>query len=78
MGNRKLALVGIIPNQILFSFSSDKDRRTDSKFIGKFKKPPFQHNNAFFVNRKEWLQVMSIGDDKMLQFIESQTSRFKK
>ena len=31
-GNRKLALVGIIPNQILFSFSSDKDRgkRSDS------------------------------------------------
>ena len=28
---RKLALVGIIPNQILFSFSSDKDRRTDSR-----------------------------------------------
>ena len=28
--NRKLALVGIIPNQ-LFSFSSDKDRRTDSR-----------------------------------------------
>ena len=28
--NRKLALVGIIPNQILFSFSSDKDRRTDT------------------------------------------------
>ena len=27
---RKLALVGIIPNQILFSFNSDKDRRTDS------------------------------------------------
>ena len=27
---RKLALVGIIPNQ-LFSFSSDKDRRTDSR-----------------------------------------------
>ena len=26
--NRKFALVGIIPNQ-LFSFSSDKDRRTD-------------------------------------------------
>ena len=26
---RKLALVGINPNQILFSFSSDKDRRTD-------------------------------------------------
>ena len=26
----KLALVRIIPNQILFSFSSDKDRRTDS------------------------------------------------
>ena len=29
-GNRKFALVGIIPNQ-LFSFSSDKDRRTDSR-----------------------------------------------
>ena len=29
--DRKLALVGIIPNQILFSFSSDKDRRTDSR-----------------------------------------------
>ena len=28
---RKLALVGIIPNQILFSFISDKDRRTDSR-----------------------------------------------
>ena len=28
---RKLALVGIIPNQILFSFSSEKDRRTDSR-----------------------------------------------
>ena len=28
---RKLALVGIIPNHILFSFSSDKDRRTDSR-----------------------------------------------
>ena len=28
---RKLALVGIIPNQILFSFNSDKDRRTDSR-----------------------------------------------
>ena len=28
---RELALVGIIPNQILFSFSSDKDRRTDSR-----------------------------------------------
>ena len=27
----KLALVGIIPNQILFSFSSDKDWRTDSR-----------------------------------------------
>ena len=27
----KLALVGIIPNQILFSYSSDKDRRTDSR-----------------------------------------------
>ena len=26
--NRKLALAGFIPNQILFSFSSDKDRRT--------------------------------------------------
>ena len=33
---RKLALVGIIPNQILFSFSSDKDRRTDSR-IGRKK-----------------------------------------
>ena len=31
VGLRKLALVGIIPNQILFSFSSDKDRRTDSR-----------------------------------------------
>ena len=29
--HRKLALVGIFPNQILFSFSSDKDRRTDSR-----------------------------------------------
>ena len=29
--NRKLALVGIIPNQVLFSFISDKDRRTDSR-----------------------------------------------
>ena len=28
--SRKLALVGIIPNQILFSFSSEKDRRIDS------------------------------------------------
>ena len=28
---RELALVWIIPNQILFSFSSDKDRRTDSQ-----------------------------------------------
>ena len=28
--NRKLALVGIIPNQILFSFSSDKDRSADT------------------------------------------------
>ena len=28
---RKLALVGIIPNQTFFSFSSDKDRRTDSR-----------------------------------------------
>ena len=27
----KLALVGVIPNQVLFSFSSDKDRRTDSR-----------------------------------------------
>ena len=27
--NRKLALVGIIPIKILFSFSTDKDRRTD-------------------------------------------------
>ena len=29
--DHKLALVGIIPNQILFSFSSDKERRTDSR-----------------------------------------------
>ena len=29
--NRKLALSGIIPNQILFSFSSDTDRRIDSR-----------------------------------------------
>ena len=35
---RKLVLVGIIPNQILFSFSSDKDRRTDSR-IRRIKKP---------------------------------------
>ena len=28
---RKLALVGIIPDRIFFSFSSDKDRRTDSR-----------------------------------------------
>ena len=27
---RKLALVGIIPNQVLFSFNSDKGRRPDS------------------------------------------------
>ena len=33
----KLALVGIIPNQILFSFSSDKDRRTDSRIRRKKK-----------------------------------------
>ena len=30
INHRKFALVGIIPNQ-LFSFSSDKDRRTDSR-----------------------------------------------
>ena len=30
---RKLALVLVIPKQILFSFSSDKDRRTDSRII---------------------------------------------
>ena len=30
--NRKLALVGIIPNQNLFSFSSDKDRRPWVRF----------------------------------------------
>ena len=29
--HRKLAPVGIIPNQILFAFSSDKDRRTDGR-----------------------------------------------
>ena len=35
--SRKLALVGIIPNDILFSFSSDKDRRTDSRIRRKKK-----------------------------------------
>ena len=34
--NRKLALVGIIPNHF-FSFSSDKDRRTDSRIRRKKK-----------------------------------------
>ena len=34
----KLALVGIIPYQILFSFSSDKGRRTDSRISRKKKK----------------------------------------
>ena len=36
----ELALVGIIPNQILFSFSSDKDRRTDSRFRQKKQRSP--------------------------------------
>ena len=37
---RKLALVGIIPYQILFSFSSDKDRRTDSRIRQKTQRSP--------------------------------------
>ena len=31
--HRKLALVGIIPNQILFSFSSDKDTVKSQIFV---------------------------------------------
>ena len=42
---RKLALVGIIPNQILFSFSSDKDRRTDSRIRRKNTAQPRRESN---------------------------------
>ena len=42
ISDHKLALVGIIPNQILFSFSSDKDRRRTDSQIRRKKK----HNAA--------------------------------
>ena len=41
----KLALVGIIPNQILFSFSSDKARRTDSWIRRKNTVQPCRESN---------------------------------
>ena len=41
----KLALVGIIPSQILFSFSSDKDRRTDSRIRRKNTAQPRRESN---------------------------------
>ena len=41
----KLALIGIIPNQILFSFSSDKDRRTDSRIRRKNTAQPRRESN---------------------------------
>ena len=44
-GNRNLALIRIIPNQILFSFSSDKDRRTDSRIRRKNTAQPRQESN---------------------------------
>ena len=42
---RKLALVGIIPNQSLFSFSSDKDRRADSRIRRKNTAQPRRESN---------------------------------
>ena len=42
---RKLARVGIIPNQNLFSFSSDKDRRTDCRIRRKYTAQPRRESN---------------------------------
>ena len=42
---RKLTLVGIVPNQILFSFSSDKDRRTDNRIRRKNTAQPRRESN---------------------------------
>ena len=48
LDNRKLALVGIILNQILFSFNSDEDRRTDSRIRRK--------NSSRFGFIAQWLE----------------------
>ena len=45
IGSRKLALVEIIPYQIIFSFSSDKDRRTDSRIRRKNTAQPRLESN---------------------------------
>ena len=44
-GGRKLALFRTIPNQILFSFSSDNDRRTDSRIRRKITAQPRRESN---------------------------------